>query len=46
MTAIIYDEDSLHLITGTCIAVDAQFHRAEEDDAFGYDTIVTDQGDR
>ena len=35
MIAIIYDENGLHLITGACIAVDDQFHRAEADDAFG-----------
>ena len=29
MTAITYDEGGLHLITGRCIAVDAQFHRDE-----------------
>ena len=42
MTAITCDTDGLHLITGRCIAVDDQFYRAEEDDAFGYDTILSD----
>ena len=46
MTAIIYDADGLHLITGRCIAVDAQFHRAEADDAFGYYTILSDDAVR
>ena len=36
----------LHLITGRCIAVDAQFHRAEADGAFGYDTILSDDAVR
>ena len=44
MTAITYDADGLHLITGTCIAVDAQFHRA--DDTFGYYTILSDDAVR
>ena len=39
MTAITYDEGGLHLITGRCIAVDDQFHRAEADDVFGYAEI-------
>ena len=46
MTAIIYDEGGLHLITGRCIAVDAQFHRDEADGAFGYDTILSDDAVR
>ena len=46
MTAITYDEGGLHLITGTCIAVDDQFHRAKEDDAFGYYTILSNDAVR
>ena len=46
MTAITYDEGGLYLITGACIAVDDQFHRAEEDDAFGYYTILSDDAGR
>ena len=42
----IYTKNGLHLITGACSAVDDPFHRAEADDAFGYDTILSGDAGR
>ena len=40
MTMITYDEGGLHLITGSCIAIDACFD--DEDEGYGHYTILDD----